>query len=156
MNPFSSTTFCPSSLNMNSINFVPSSDILSSLLTNKKGLAIGYLLSFTFSTVNSTPSIVNAFTLSSTYPKEMYPIEFSFPSTIDFIFPEPSLIWASLVNSSDSKPTFSWNPSRVPEPSSLDTTTIGASLPPTSFQLVIFPVYMSFTCSSVKSFTPLF
>ncbi len=28
----------------------------------------------------------------STYPKEIYPIAFSFPSTIDFIFPEPSLI----------------------------------------------------------------
>ena len=43
INPLSSTIFCPSSLNMNSINFVPSSDILSSLLTNKKGLAIAVI-----------------------------------------------------------------------------------------------------------------
>ena len=39
------------------------------------------------------------------------------------------------------------------EPSSLDTTTISASFPPTSFQLVILPVYISFTWSNVKSFT---
>ena len=49
-----------------SINFVPASDILPSLLTNKNGLAIEYVSFFTFSAVNSTPSIVNAFTLSST------------------------------------------------------------------------------------------
>ena len=81
INPFSATIFCPSSLNMKSMKFLACSVITSSLLTNKNGLAIAYLSFFTFSAFNSTPSIVNAFTFSSTYPKDIYPIAFSFPST---------------------------------------------------------------------------
>ena len=97
-----------------------------------------------FSSVGLTPSTLIIFTKSSIPEKDIYPIAFSFPSTVDFIFPDPSPICASLVNSEASNPTISSNAPLVPEPSSLDTTTIGASFPPTSFQLVIFPVYISF------------
>ena len=43
----------------------------------------------------------------------------------------------------------------VPEPDSRPTTTIGASLPPTSFQLVTFPSYISDNCCLVSSPTVL-
>ena len=49
-------------------------------------------------------------------------------------------------------------PSRVPEPASRPTRTISPSSPPTSFQLVISPVNICFSWSTVRSVTllPLF
>ncbi len=51
------------------------------------------------------------------------------------------------------KSTISSNAPLVPEPSSLDTTMMVASSPPTSFQLVISPVNILVTVFLSKAFT---
>ena len=96
-----------------------------------------YFPALIFSSVGSAPSNFTAFTVSSNTSRETYPMEPGVDATFAITAPvlSNSLLYlhaSSSFNSSSKAPL-------VPEPASRPTTTIGASFPPTSFQLVTEP-----------------
>ena len=77
---------------MKSTNDLASSDKLSFWFTTKNVIDIEYVPCKTLSSLASTPSIFTDFISSLTYPKDIYPIAFLFPSIVDLTAPDPSQI----------------------------------------------------------------
>lgn len=107
-------------------------------MTARKGLDSAYEPALTFAAVGSIPLTFIDDIASSTYSNETNPMAFSLVETVVLTSPFPLDIIASFTSSSSLYSTPSSNAVLVPEPASLETTTIGALLPPTSLQLVIF------------------